>query len=371
MQHPFFIAKEKEKESDIYDSITYLYLLNHYFASPFCTMSSSGMDVSHFTVGWICALPIELAAATMLLDEEYEQLLQNQRDSNIYTFGRIKEHKVVLACLPSGQYGTSSAAMVAKEMYLMFPGLRFGLMVGIGGGVPSAALDMRLGDVVISKPNQQFGGVVQYDIGRAGPEGQFERVGNLSCPPPVLLNTLAVLERNNLLERTKISEYLFSITDSKPLFAYQGKKLDVLYKPTYNHVSGTTCVGCNKAESEQRPDRRDSKVRLHFGTIASGNSFIKDANTRDRLSSELGGILAVEMEAAGLMNHFPCLVIRGICDYADSHKNEVWQPYAAATAAATAKEILNTIPGLRVMETRTVKQAIAEEGMSLCLFVRV
>ena len=56
------------------------------------------------------------------------------------------------------------------------------------------------------------------------------------------------------------------------------------------------------------------------------------------------GVLCVEMEAAGLMDDFPCLVIRGICDYADSHKNKRWQPYAAATAAAYAKELLSTIP---------------------------
>ena len=49
------------------------------------------------------------------------------------------------------------------------------------------------------------------------------------------------------------------------------------------------------------------------------------------------------MEAAGLMDSFPCLVIRGICDYADSHKNKRWQPYAAATAAAFAKELLGVI----------------------------
>jgi nucleoside phosphorylase len=71
---------------------------------------------------------------------------------------------------------------------------------------------------------------------------------------------------------------------------------------------------------------------------------MKDGVTRDRISAELGGILCFEMEAAGLMNTFPCLVIRGICDYADSHKNKRWQPYAAATAAACAKEILLILP---------------------------
>ncbi|KAK1656895.1 hypothetical protein BDP55DRAFT_596875 [Colletotrichum godetiae] len=73
---------------------------------------------------------------------------------------------------------------------------------------------------------------------------------------------------------------------------------------------------------------------------------MKDGQTRDKYSQELGGVLCFEMEAAGLMNNFPCIVVRGICDYADAHKNKRWQPYAAATAAAYAKELLNTIPPL-------------------------
>jgi len=92
---------------------------------------------------------------------------------------------------------------------------------------------------------------------------------------------------------------------------------------------------------------------VHYGTIASGNQVIKDGVTRDMLSSELGGVLCFEMEAAGLMNNFSCLVIRGICDYSDSHKNKSWQHYAAATAAACAKEILSLIPALEVEERTT------------------
>jgi nucleoside phosphorylase len=64
---------------------------------------------------------------------------------------------------------------------------------------------------------------------------------------------------------------------------------------------------------------------------------MRDAAKRDKVSSEPGGVLCFKMEAAGLMNSFPCLVIRGICDYADSHKNKRWQAYAVATAAAYAK----------------------------------
>jgi hypothetical protein len=66
---------------------------------------------------------------------------------------------------------------------------------------------------------------------------------------------------------------------------------------------------------------------------------MRDGVTREKLRKELN-ILCFEMEAAGLMDNFPCLVVRGISDYADTHKNKQWQDYAAATAAAYAKELL-------------------------------
>src|ERR1700722_2021770 len=99
------------------------------------------MHIEDYTVGWVCALPIELAAATVLLDEEHESFPYNDNDPNLYTLGRIGEHNVVLACLPAGQIGTSSAAAVAIQMQSKFASLRVSLMVGIGGGVPSAESD--------------------------------------------------------------------------------------------------------------------------------------------------------------------------------------------------------------------------------------
>ena len=99
-----------------------------------------------------------------------------------------------------------------------------------------------------------------------------------------------------------------------------------------------------------RPVRDKHDPVIHYGLIASGNRVIKHGGTRDKLGQELG-ILCFEMEAAGLMDNFPCLVIRGICDYADSHKNKQWQGYAAATAAAYAKELLSVIHPNQVEET--------------------
>jgi nucleoside phosphorylase len=111
-----------------------------------------------YTVGWVCALPTEVAAAQAMLDEVYPELPSNNaQDSNIYVFGRVCNHKVVIATLPDGIYGTTSAALTAKEMLYNFPNIRFGLLVGIGGGIPSEANDIRLGDVVVSKPHGTIG----------------------------------------------------------------------------------------------------------------------------------------------------------------------------------------------------------------------
>ena len=99
------------------------------------TCSPSNDD---YTVGWICAISIEYLAAQLCLDEEHERPQDVSRhDNNDYTLGRVGEHNVVIAVLPDGEYGTSSAGSVARDMLHSFPNVRIGLMVGIGGGEPN------------------------------------------------------------------------------------------------------------------------------------------------------------------------------------------------------------------------------------------
>lgn len=310
-----------------------------------------------YTVGWVCALPVELAAAQEMLDEEHDTPPCDAYDTNIYTCGRIGEHYVVIACLPEGQTGTNSAAAVAVQMKLAFTSTRFGLMVGIGGGVPSEEADIRLGDVVVSKPLKTHGGVVQYDFGKAAPSG-FERTGLLNTPPTVLLNAVANLQAKHMRGKRRLGEYLSKL-DSLRDFTREAAGPDTLFAATYDHKGAATCKQCDTSCIEGREPRRQDVV-VHYGTIASGNQVMRSAAERDRVSAELGGVLCFEMEAAGLMNSFPCLVIRGICDYADSHKNKRWQPYAAATAAACAKEVLSVIPPAEVAKAHTVDEAMRE-----------
>jgi nucleoside phosphorylase len=121
-----------------------------------------------YTVGWICALPKEQAAATVMLDELHENLPNPAGGYNTYSLGSIGRHNVVIACLPKGQMGNNSAAAVATRIVNTFPSIRTGLMVGIGGGIPPK---IRLGDVVVSTPSGQWPGVVQWDFGKAESEG--------------------------------------------------------------------------------------------------------------------------------------------------------------------------------------------------------
>jgi nucleoside phosphorylase len=305
-----------------------------------------------------------MAAARAMLDQDHGRPReQDPSDRNTYRLGRIAEHNVVLACLPAGVYGSTSAATVAAQMLSTFKSIRFGLLVGIGGGVPREGTDIRLGDVVVSKPEDTSGGVRQYDHGRTVAEGRFVFMGSLNRPPQVLLTAVAGLEADHMMEESKISKFLTEMAVKYPTmvpeFGYPGSQYDRLYEAGYDHAGGhSTCESCDSRRLKNGPARSRDIPTIHYGLIASGNQVMRHGLTRDRLRDQLN-VLCFEMEAAGLMDNFPCLVIRGISDYSDSHKNDRWQKYAAATAAAYAKELLCVIPRNEVAGTPTASQATA------------
>ncbi|RTE69030.1 hypothetical protein BHE90_016591 [Fusarium euwallaceae] len=331
---------------------------------------------NEYTVGWVCALPKEQTAATAMLDQRHADLPKPSNDPNTYTLGSVNGHNVVIACLPKGRIGNNPAATVAAFMVSTFPSIRFGLMVGIGGGIPPK---VRLGDVVVSTPVDQFPGVVQWDFGKAKEGGNFERTGSLNNPPTSLLTALTKLETEHEFNGSKIPEYLDELKEKwprlVPKYLRSDSLEDVLFNANYSHVSeGTDCSAIPGREDEEEGEencrfcdktqvvrRKPRDMRVHYGLIVSGNQVIKDATLRDRLTKDLGGhVLCVEMEAAGLMNNFPCIAIRGICDYADSHKNKDWQEHAAATAAAFAKELLQYVQPGDVDGERPVREILSQ-----------
>lgn len=222
-------------------------------------------------------------------------------------------------------------------------------MVGIGGGVPSKAHDIRLGDVVVSAPCDKHGGVLQYDFGKTIQNKRFERTKFLDQPPRILRNAISGLRTQYKRHGHSIAKDIDRILDNEPRMRQDYRRPDPssdrLYHATYVHPDGqgkcTNICSSNPFKLFVRPDRGPSEDNpaIHYGLIASANQVMKDASFRDTLAKEKD-VLCFEMEAAGLMNHFPCLVIRGICDYSDTHKNDDWQEYAAMTAAAYARDLL-------------------------------
>lgn len=305
-------------------------------------------DATEYTIGWICALSDELVVAEAMLDEHYGCPPQPRSDHNKYTVGRIATHNIAIACLPAGLYGTTSATRVAEQMQSTFQALRFTLMVGIGGGAPSDGNDVRLGDIVVSQPTNGHGGVINYTFGKTLSGEEFQHTGFLGKPPHILLNAMAHLKSKHRLQDPDLLGHLnCMIQQHKKLrgtFEYQGEENDHLYLAEYAHAGGQgDCDKCDSAKVKTRPIRPSHSPVIHYGLIASADIVMKDAIVRDKLQQQ-HGILCFEMEAAGLMNGLDCLVIRGICDYSDSHKNKRWQPYAAAASAAYAKELIYSLP---------------------------
>jgi nucleoside phosphorylase len=308
-----------------------------------------------------------------MLDQTHPSL-PTQRDQNSYTLGEMEGHNIVIAVLP--EIGTNSAATVAIQLLNDFSFIRFGLLVGIGGGVPSEedGNDIRLGDVVISKPTASFGGVVQYDSGKYSTNGGFERTGALAKPPLILRTSVEMLAAGHRIRGSRVPQYLSDMLQKNPAmeeeFSHPGAQHDQLFQADYPHPGGPNCRRCDLQRVVERDARRNEHPKFHYGTIGSANTVVKDAGLREGLRRGLK-IICVEMEAAGLTDSFPCLVIRGICDYADSHKNKKWQPYAAATAAAYMKELLSIIPPTdvaRVSPAAGVVQIPSESARDLLTY---
>ncbi|KAI7976405.1 hypothetical protein EIK77_000230 [Talaromyces pinophilus] len=289
-----------------------------------------------YTVGWICALPeTELVAAMAMLDERHPNLpATDPHDANSYVLGRIGDHNVVIACLPAAITGKVSAATVAKDMIRSFPAVRFGLMVGIGGGAPYYGAtgnddhaadedeeedseeseddpedirDIRLGDVVISLPSKSSDAVVQYDFGKSLQQKDFVHTGGkLNKPPSIVLGAVARLKALHELEGHNISETLANMMSRYPAlvtkFQYPVSKKDRLFKSTIVHDEGEksceSCCGPQNCNLVQRKYRPNNSPQLHYGTIGSADQVMKDAILRDKWAQE-ESIICFEMEAAG------------------------------------------------------------------------
>ncbi|OHW99942.1 phosphorylase superfamily protein, partial [Colletotrichum incanum] len=335
----------------------------------------------------ICALPREFDAAILAFDETWIED-ENIRGPTItqyhnHKMGRIGSHIAVLVLLPN--IGKVSAATETARLRSIYPGLELAILTGICGGVPRPGTnnEILLGDVVISKS------IVQYDMGRQYP-GKFTRKDtiddSLGRANNDIRTLLVVLETQLGLNELQhgVNQNLAHIQqmaiDAKYRTCYTRPSAaeDVLFEPTYSHIhrghrichcsDATPCNGAISASCEElqcevghqvsrrrlafENERNLGKVEdittipeswIHIGCIGSGDVVMKSGNHRDSVAKE-HGLIAFEMEGAGVWDEIPCIVVKGVCDYADSHKNKKWQDFAAAIAASATRALLERYP---------------------------
>ncbi|KAL4723505.1 hypothetical protein ACLX1H_009140 [Fusarium chlamydosporum] len=321
----------------------------------------------NYTIGWICAIQTEYAAARAFLDETHPSASSlSIADENTYTLGRMGDHNVVMTVLPPGRVDTVEAANTAVSLRRSFPNLQVTLMVGTAGGAPSDQHDIRLGDVVVSMPGRGHSGVLQYDFGKALQDKGFQNTGNLNKPPIVLQQAASQLQAHYSIHGHQLRRSVNTILDRYPKLrkgGYDRPKSssdrlyisDVIHPPNHGFDCAESC-GSNPAKLVQRGDRtgKGADPFIHCGLVASGNTYIRDAEFRDELVAR-NGVLCFDMQTAGLMNTLPCMAIRGISNYADTHTNREWQGYAAMTAAAYAKDLLKCVPQYTVDTTKQLE----------------
>jgi nucleoside phosphorylase len=299
-------------------------------------------NASQYRLAIVTALPKEFAAVETMLDQHDDITVPD--DSVRYTVGRIGHHQVVVTLLP--KMGNNLASAVSSNLLRSFPNVGDILMVGIAGGVPdpkNPENHVRLGDMVISTDE----GVVQFDFGKLeqiGHEGETPREHftiRASDPPPSarLQQAVRFLEARRIRKERPWERHIERSTALENAVRPPSTK-DVLYD--------------SRDPGRIIPHPRDAmriagQPKLHYGVIGSSNMLLKEPLLRDRLRDEYQ-VRAIEMEGSGIASatwmsgNAGYLLIRGICDYCDSHKNDLWQGYAAVVAAAYARALIESIP---------------------------
>ncbi|KAK0371173.1 ankyrin repeat-containing protein [Colletotrichum limetticola] len=310
------------------------------------------LDPRKYTVAWLAPLEIEARAARCMLDTEHQgRFPRRESDDHTFNAGEIGDHNVVIATFPPGTaYGTGSAADLARAVKSFFPNVRLALLVGIAAGMPDLRKtpsgyhlrDIRLGDVLVAMGSSNSSAVIPYDLGKSTTDGlKLLRHGHgLPDTQAIIRSAIGEIQREEP-EDLKLFVPYYEAMKNKRLptsrftrdsYADPGLENDRYYR--YHNAGGKIRV--------DRPDRpANERTRVWYGTIGSGEKVIKNEEKREDLVTVMQEeVIGLEMEAAGTLRVFPAGVIQGVCDYGNDDKNDDWQPFAAAMAAAYAKAVL-------------------------------
>ncbi|KAE8376679.1 nucleoside phosphorylase domain-containing protein [Aspergillus bertholletiae] len=308
----------------------------------------------NFAVAIICSLSLQADAVEALFDEIYDRLGKYygkpRGDANVYINGRIGKHDVVLCCMPG--IGKGSIASAASSLQVSYTGIKLALIVGICAGAPSPPdyREIFLGDVIISDS------VFEYNFGTQYPGGFQRKTTVKHWPGREIRTILSSFRMENARHefQNRMLQYLHAIQQTGMQW-HRPQMNDILFRPSYVHQHSTKASSPNcyclmtdssdficEDNSEVIRCRKppDAKVSAYFGTLASSDTVVKSGNFRDTIANE-EGILGFDIEGVGIWDTIQCIIIKGVCDYANGHKCKAWHKYAAATGASAAKTFLD------------------------------
>ncbi|OAL38924.1 hypothetical protein AYO20_01675 [Fonsecaea nubica] len=302
--------------------------------------NKQGFSREDYSVAWICSSETEMDIAQGLLDEQHELLATHPLDSNYYALGRVGSHNVAIIRISVRVHGLISTSLKVEEMLLTYPSLKVWLVLGTGSGFPSTEHDIRLGDILVQVPSQHQEA--------SDPSEETTIKGQFAQPPKELLLAVEVLQAKNTKHDSlyrHISSLSRNYRELDSHIHYINFSDDYLFHFTSIHVENARdCHSCDLGQLVSRPPRDEAGTVIHYGRIASVPQDIRDGTTREEIRREQGSL--GQMDIAVVAQSLPHLTVQGVCDYADSHKDETWRLYSAAAAAAYAKELLLEMPGL-------------------------
>jgi nucleoside phosphorylase len=324
--------------------------------------------LSTYTVGWICKEPRSMSIALTMLDNRHYQLPVPRNDDYLYTLGTIGSSKVVIICPKKPISGTSLLESLLTHLQREFNGIKYYFITGVAGGIPP---DVRLGDVVISTPPNhiQIPDLSQRDLhAPILPDWTTRSAAEF---PRSLLAALRKVEVQHGQFGLRITEHIDkaknALSTNGLIYLKSDRLEDLLFNSAYDHVDSTTnsiadissrpgaeqglerpCGSCDMLQCIHRLPR---ERHVYCGTTISSDKVFWAALERDSLRTRLGrdiwfpDAICLETDATGFMGKLPYLLVHGISDYADSHKNASWMDHATAAAAACVRELLMPLRG--------------------------
>ncbi|KAJ6153608.1 purine and uridine phosphorylase [Penicillium chermesinum] len=329
--------------------------LNQYQRSLFST--------SDYNIAWICPTRLVYTAARTFLDQAQDpsgHLVS--LNTAFHTLGSIGKRRILIATCRDQEYdevGSPLSSDVISDVLLHYDNICIFMIIGLGSGLPTPKNDIRLGDIVVAVGPEEH-----LDFATPMPQSEtqagLQLIGGWLNDSHVehlddntrLRTDLMDLSRSYNHEGCPLGNMVNQVLANRPRmrrrYGRPDPVTDRLHKSDTQHpqeIEKSTSLDMadqNTSSLVSPPERTgdNDKPSIHFGTIASSRDIIKSTTVRDKLASERG-ILCIETEHTEVPHYTPCLSIRGICDYADSHKTKDWQGYAAMVACAYAKEALS------------------------------